>query len=70
MPEAATPKTTLAANAQLSVICENCQNVREVDLNRLIADGRGDTPRTALRFRYARCGSRRCSPIVSGKPYR
>ena len=51
-----TPRTTLrAAYVKVHVWCKACRHAADADLERLVVDGRGDTPLRDLRFRCSNC---------------
>jgi hypothetical protein len=52
-------------------ICDACQHVGQIDLQRLVDVGLGDVPMIDLdpRMRCTACGAQRCSSVVSGRVY-
>jgi hypothetical protein len=68
-----TPRSTLRndAGAEVLVWCKTCQHRSKADLEKLIAEGRGDVPLVHLPFR-CRCGSRStgiiCATAHGGRP--
>jgi hypothetical protein len=65
----ATVATALAAECRLHAICADCERVQQIDLQALVDAGWTRTPLVDLPLR-CRCGSRRCSAVVSGRAYR
>ena len=63
-----TPRSTLRndSGAQVLVWCKACGHQAEADLEKLVAEGRGDVPLIHLPFR-CRCGSRATGIICSSK---
>ncbi len=62
-----TARGTLRANwSCLFVWCKTCHHQREADLQAIIDAGQGDKPVRDLKFRCAKCGSRRTDAVVMG----
>ena len=53
---------------RLHVWCKACHHAADADLQALIDSGHGDVPLIKLRFRCAKCGSRRTDAVVMAKP--
>jgi hypothetical protein len=52
---------------RLHVWCKACHHAVDADLQGLIDRGRGDVSLVKLRFRCAKCGSRRTDAVVMAK---
>lgn len=63
-----TPRTTLrAAYVKLHVWCKACRHAADADLERLVSEGRGDTPLRELRFRCSNCRGSLTDFVVMSK---
>jgi hypothetical protein len=68
-----TPRSTLRdSSACVLVWCKACRHQADADLEKLVADGRGDVPLIHLRYRCSNCGSRLtdwvCASKYDGRP--
>ena len=61
-----TISSTIACHNSLDVICNECSNSQDADLEALERAGRGDTPVIELRFKCSRCGSLDTFALVMG----
>ena len=65
--ELPTPRTTLRTGyVRVNVWCRSCRHAADADLERLVAEGRGDTPLVRLRWRCANCRGSRTDFVVTG----
>lgn len=54
---------------RVTVICQTCDHVADLDLPAVVASGRGDVPLIQLRLRCSACGGAKCGIVVSGHSY-